>query len=263
MDTIHIKSLEEHNPGYKDRNLIWCKVYFKMINADPNFEMLCETDKWRFVALVMLELQIKEPVPLDPKYLARKGFDFKKRPMSLTIQMLHNLVEVRNDSVTQIRVEKSRVDKKREENIYDIFRKYYPGEKRGLDTEFNYFCKTHSDWKEILPLLLPAVKREESRRADLEGANKFVPNWKHLKTWIYNRCWEVTSGQTVTVEENADREKQVLEKRRAGIRTDYGDYYREQSPEKLAELRKDKTHFVRWWLIDEIANEQRNTRIGL
>lgn len=115
MDTIHIINLEEHNPGYKDRNLIWCKVYFKMINADPNFEMLCEIDKWRFVALVMLELQIKQPIPLDLEYLKRKGFDFKKRAMSLTIQMLHNLIEVCNETVTQSRVEKSRKEEKREE----------------------------------------------------------------------------------------------------------------------------------------------------
>lgn len=261
MDTIHIKSLEEHNPGYKDRNLIWCKIYFKMINADPNFEMLCEIDRWRFVALVMLELQIKEPVPLDQKYLTRKGFDFKKRPMSLTLQMLHNLVEVRNDSVTQIRVEKSRKEENREEEIYDIFRKYYPGEKRGLDTEFSYFCKTHSDWKEVLSLLLPAVKEEEFRRASIESASKFVPPWKHLKTWIYNRCWEVTSGQTVTEQETADREQQALEKKRAEMRADYGDYYREQTAEALAEMRKDKKHLVRWWLIDETLTGRQSKRL--
>ena len=118
MKTIHIRELDKHNPGYKDRHLIWCKVYFKMINADPNFELLCEIDKWRFVALVMLELQLKEPVPLNEEYLKRKGFDFKKRSMSLSLQMLHNLVEcveVRNATVTQNRIEESRVEEKRKD----------------------------------------------------------------------------------------------------------------------------------------------------
>jgi hypothetical protein len=101
METIHVKNLEKYHPGYKDRNLIWCKTYFKMLNSDPEFELLCEIDKWRFIALVMLELQIKKPVPNDPQYLKRKGFDLRRRPICLTLQMLHNLVEVCNDSVTQ------------------------------------------------------------------------------------------------------------------------------------------------------------------
>jgi hypothetical protein len=123
MQTVHIKNLEDFNPGYKDRELIWCKIYFAMINANPEFEMLCEIDKWRFVAFIMLELQTKKPVPVDSDYLTRKGFDLKKRHISLTLQMLHNSIEVCNggvtevlkvcnDSVTQSRVEKRRIEER-------------------------------------------------------------------------------------------------------------------------------------------------------
>jgi len=115
MEQVHIKNLEKYHPGYKDRDLIWCKVYFKMVNADPEFEMMPEIDKWRFIAFIILELQTKQPVPLDPQYLTRKGFNLKSRPISLTIQMLHNFVEVCNAGVTQIREEKSREEKKRVE----------------------------------------------------------------------------------------------------------------------------------------------------
>ena len=94
MDYIHVKNLEKYHPGYKDRNLKWFKCYFKMVNADPEFEMLCEVDKWRFVALIMLELQYQKPIPLDDNYFKRKGFGLKKRPMSLTLQMLQGSVEV-------------------------------------------------------------------------------------------------------------------------------------------------------------------------
>lgn len=120
MDYLHVKNLEEFNPGYKDRELIWCKVYFSMINANPEFELLCETDKWRFVAFIMLELQTKKPVPLDPDYLIRKGFDLKKRSISLTLQMLHNSIEVCNAGVTQSRVEKIRIDKSIEDKKESI-----------------------------------------------------------------------------------------------------------------------------------------------
>ena len=121
MKYIHVKSLEKYHPGYKDRELQWCKTSFKMINSDPEFEMLHEIDKWRFIAFIMLELQIKKPVPLDETWLGRRGFDFKVRPISLTIQMLHNSVEVVtenhetcNESVTQ---NKSRVDKEKNKKV--------------------------------------------------------------------------------------------------------------------------------------------------
>jgi hypothetical protein len=99
MKYINIKNLEEYHPGYKDRELRWCKAYFTMINADHEFEMLCEIDKWRFMAFIMLELQLKKPIPLDEKYLERKGFDFKKRNLMLTLGVLQKkLVVVTEDS---------------------------------------------------------------------------------------------------------------------------------------------------------------------
>lgn len=101
--TLHIKNLEKYHPGYKDRSLIWSKTYFSMLNADPEFEMLCEVDKWRFVAFTMLELQLKKSVPLDEKYLHRKGFDFKPRKLDKTVESLGNLIQVVEDKdVTQL-----------------------------------------------------------------------------------------------------------------------------------------------------------------
>ena len=94
MQYIHIKNLDKYHPGYKDRNLIWCKVYFTMLNGDPEFEMLCEIDQWRFIKFIMLEIQSKKPVPAETSYLSRKGFNNKKRAISLTLQMLHNFLEV-------------------------------------------------------------------------------------------------------------------------------------------------------------------------
>lgn len=124
MQYVSIKNIERYHPGYADRSLIWCKVHFSMLNSDPEFEMLCEIDKWRFVAILILQLQTKKPVPIDQDYLSRKGFDYKKRDISLTLQMLHNFLTcvtedenpcyaLSENHVTQSRVEyikKSRVD---------------------------------------------------------------------------------------------------------------------------------------------------------
>ena len=143
-------------------------------------------------------------------------------------------------------------------SIFNEARKYYPGEKRGLDTEFNYLCKVVKEWKEIIPLLLPAIKTEESRRASLESARKFVPSWKHFKMWIYNRCWEVTAGQTISPKENAAAEQKALEKEKNRIRNEDGKRFQQLPVEKLRAMRKDKYYLPRWWLIDEIINERKS-----
>lgn len=68
---------------------------------------------------------------------------------------------------------------------FEAFRKVYPGRKRGLDTEFANFRKKHKDWREVLPLLLPAAQAyaEQARGT----SQKYI---KHLQTWINNRAWE-------------------------------------------------------------------------
>lgn len=69
-------------------------------------------------------------------------------------------------------------------SIFDEARKLFKGTKRGLQTEYDYFCKKHSDWREVLPLLIPAVENQIKWRAE-DGRY-----WKNFKTWINNRCWE-------------------------------------------------------------------------
>jgi len=95
MNFIHIRNLEKFHPGYKDRDLKWAKIYFAIVQGDPEFEIIDnETDKWRFVAMILLELQAKKPIPDNRRYWAKKGFDLKKRPMSLTLKMLQGFVDV-------------------------------------------------------------------------------------------------------------------------------------------------------------------------
>jgi len=77
-----------------------------------------------------------------------------------------------------------------EKEMFDEFRKNYPGVKRGLNIEFTNFIKKHGDWKEILKILLERLQYQKEAR-QLRKENKlFVPEWKHLQTWINQRCWE-------------------------------------------------------------------------
>ncbi len=74
--------------------------------------------------------------------------------------------------------------------VFDSFRMSYPGTKKGAKTEFNNYKKKHKDWREVLPLLQPAINKQMIARRKLESSGVFVPSWKHLQTWINQRCWE-------------------------------------------------------------------------
>lgn len=118
MQKIHIKNLEKYNPGYTDRNLIWCKMYFSMINSSYDFENMDDIDKWRLIALIMLELQMKKPIPLDDKWLQNK-ISNNKRHISLTLKVLHNFIDIVTDDEEPMlpRIEKNRIEKKQEIKI--------------------------------------------------------------------------------------------------------------------------------------------------
>ena len=80
---------------------------------------------------------------------------------------------------------------------FDIARVLYPGSKIGNANEFKNFvtkslypakgmCKF--DIKEVLPLLLPAIKRQIQWRAEAKG--EFRPEWKGFSVWINDNYWE-------------------------------------------------------------------------
>ena len=85
-----------------------------------------------------------------------------------------------------------------EEKIFDQARKLYPGVKRGNETEFANFTKKHKRWREILPLLLPAIQAQIEWMDVPKGV--FRPGWKHFATWINQSFWEfspVTKQKTI------------------------------------------------------------------
>ena len=147
---------------------------------------------------------------------------------------------------------------------FDIARKAYPSVKRGLNTEFDYFCK-HKDWKQALPLLKPAIDEQiERRRLDAQ-ANRFVPPWKHLKTWLYNRCWEETEGVTESPEEKAVKEKQERERKKQKDRDDFQRYLESKSTPALLDIKKDGGYLpgLCGWLIDEILQNRQRKELGV
>lgn len=88
---IHVRNLERYNPGYKDRELTWIKVYFKML-TDPDFVVLEEIDKWRLMMFILTESQHCRPVKLCEKWL-EKFFGMRQRPIALTLKALQHFIE--------------------------------------------------------------------------------------------------------------------------------------------------------------------------
>lgn len=89
-------------------------------------------------------------------------------------------------------IEEKKIIKKESEQIFEEFRKAYKGKKRGFATEFENFKKKYpKSWKGILPLLMPALEREEEHRKGAKAAGEFVPQWAMLQTWINQSRWEM------------------------------------------------------------------------
>lgn len=82
-------------------------------------------------------------------------------------------------------------EKEREyKKVFDIFRKQYPGTKRGLETEYSNFKKKHKDYRACVSLLLPALRQLIGWRENKKASGQFVPEYANLSTWINQRRWE-------------------------------------------------------------------------
>lgn len=190
MEYIQIKNLEKYHPGYRDRNLVWCKVYFRMINSDPEFEMMHETDKWRFIALIMLELQNKKPIPLDKNYLSRKGFDFGSRSMSLTLKMLHNFVDVVTEAENTCGLEKEKEEDKdntsakrptfdHRKHFSDIWGKYPKKDgKKSAERVFKATVKSDEDLARINRALSIYLQSDTVKKGFIKNGSTWFNNWQ-------------------------------------------------------------------------------------
>ena len=127
MQYVHVRNLAKYQPGYTDRKHIWAKIYYEIF-LDEEVQGLDEIDRYRFWSLIVFEVYTQKPIALTDTNLKILGWETKKRRISLTLQMLHTLVEVRNiqskATVTQIRVEESRGEENRIDNNTILFDKW-------------------------------------------------------------------------------------------------------------------------------------------
>jgi len=108
-----------------------------------------------------------------------------KRKRNASETQVTPIKEVKNDK------EDKEVNKRKNSLlIFDEFRKLYLGVKKGNITEFDNFTKKIKDWEQVLPTLKIIIENQMKLRLQKKANNEFTPEWKHLSTWINNRCWE-------------------------------------------------------------------------
>lgn len=136
MEYIHVRNLKKFHPGYTDRALQWAKIHINMADGDPDTELIENEIDWaRLIKIILLELRAQKPLPNTEAYWSKKGFNLKKRSMSLTLQMLHNFIEVVTVDEKERVLDKSRIEKSRVDSV-------------SVTDFFSYFClKTKKDFK--------------------------------------------------------------------------------------------------------------------
>lgn len=154
-------------------------------------------------------IELQGNLPLNPANNAHKNIIaiLNKRQKEFKDEDFFRGLEGANQPPSNVTYSKVNVDKEKKgvlgekEKQGDVFddvykadfekaRLIYPGSKRGDDTEFEYFKKKIKDWKEVITLLVPAIKQQIEWRENAEPG-KFVPEWKDFKSWILNRYWEI------------------------------------------------------------------------
>jgi len=90
-------------------------------------------------------------------------------------------------------------DKKEAKELFEMFRLAYPGTKPGAQVAWGIFEKSvpKDDLLMVAQSLEGALSREKTHKAYLRSNNAFCPEWKNLKTWINQKCWEQEFGTEV------------------------------------------------------------------
>ena len=91
-------------------------------------------------------------------------------------------------------------NKECDENLFSVFSTFANEYKKlcgkhtvsGIKNLYEEFKKRHKDWKDVIPLLMPALKLEHQARTNATARKVFYPTPKNLSTYLgKQRAWEV------------------------------------------------------------------------
>jgi len=123
----------------------------------------------------------------------------KKNNKSATKSVARNTNDTQIEEEVEEEVNNNiNINDKKNRTIFDNARKKYPGAKRGIDPEWDYFvsiCKKYklNISKTVANIVIGVDNlinyRTKVQKNNAVGGNTFLPPPKHFKTWIYNQCW--------------------------------------------------------------------------
>lgn len=145
----------------------------------------------------------------DSRWNCKQQKDVPKMANDSKDSKCHN--NIANDSKDSYNDNDNDIKEKNIKKEFEIFRKQYPGTKRGLETEFSNFKKKHKDYKDAVKLLLPAIQKLEIWREKKRSAGQFVPEYANLSTWINQRRWEVELEEIVTNDKESTKKPVVID----------------------------------------------------
>ncbi len=212
---------------YKDRRPTWIKLLIEIVDkydatGEPKkFHPMPDSAKLTFILLACLRAKFLDKIPYESDKELKKLLGIRALNMqplidagfiSIISTPVQSCTDLYENAPPETERERERDRDRDSKLVFDVFRKLYPGKKTGLEPEWDNFTKKHKDWREILPLLKPALEAQIASRGSLLKAKEFVPAWKHLKTWINQSCWteepaQPTDKQKTTAELTADVEK--------------------------------------------------------
>ncbi len=164
------------------------------------FKELSDKDKLAFItALLERQFDGKEPKlsgMANFAYLSQKfnidsqvyGYETKTKE-KLTPTVGGSQGGIVGGSV-QVEGKEKEKEKEKQINSFKVSISEYGGTKRGASTELENLKKKHKDWKDVLPLIAPAIENQKKYRDAKKAKGVFVAEWKNLQTWINQRCWE-------------------------------------------------------------------------
>ena len=168
-----------------------------------------EQQKSRLITIITVKfgIDVKQQIEhqTDPNSEQQIAQQFEQQ-----IEQLTRIIDNNNKQIKELQKEKEELKKeilKKEkeeekeekqnyselEKTFDDFRrryKEYGGKVRGLDAELDNLKKKHKDWKEVIPLLMPSLEKENEARMQANIKREFFPPMKNLQTYINNRSWE-------------------------------------------------------------------------
>lgn len=135
---------------------------------------------------------------------ATKFSDTEKTRHGKNTTQNNNIPNNSNTSIETINIKEINNKKELKEKFAEfvkLYKKLTGKNVRGIETEFNDFSKRHKDWKEVVPYLSLAIRRESKDRAEAKAKHVFFPEPKMLQTYLgKQRAWEmyVTIGEDLS-----------------------------------------------------------------